>query len=256
MKPFCRLVKTAAILVLLVFVAGPLCMVFTQSLCIGDRAAKDWAFHLKKRAYLSPEPAAHPGAVVQVFAARSWGLRGLFAEHTWIAVKPYAAETYTSYQVKGWYFIQQHQPPLEIRTGMPDCYWMGAPPRVLFELRGRPAQQAIARIAAAAAAYPYRDTYRLWPGPNSNTFTACMLRAVPELACDLPVTAIGKDYLPHGKLLCPTPGHTGYQLSVWGVFGFALGAAGGVEVNLLGLNVKLNFRDRVLELPGVGRVLG
>ena len=43
--------------------------------------------------------------------------------------------------------------------------------------------------------YPYADSYRVWPGPNSNTFTAFVLREVPELRVDLPPTAIGKDYL-------------------------------------------------------------
>ena len=248
--------KAGSILLCVVFLAGPLCMVARQPLCLGDRAAKEWAFHLKKRAYLSPEPGAHPEAVVQIFAARAWGLRGLVAEHTWIAVKPHAAECYTIYQVKGWLYTERRQPPLEIGTGMPDCYWMGARPRVLFDLRGKSAQQAIARIAAAAAAYPYQDTYRLWPGPNSNTFTACMVRAVPELSCDLPVTAIGRDYLPHGQLVCPTPSHTGYQISLWGLAGIALGFAEGVEINLLGLSVKLDFAGRCVELPGVGRVIG
>ena len=43
--------------------------------------------------------------------------------------------------------------------------------------------------------YPYANTYSLWPGPNSNTFTAWIARAVPELETDLPATAIGKDYI-------------------------------------------------------------
>jgi hypothetical protein len=34
----------------------------------------------------------------------------------------------------------------------------------------------------------------MWPGPNSNTFTAAVLRAVPELAILLPPNAIGKDF--------------------------------------------------------------
>jgi hypothetical protein len=55
--------------------------------------------------------------------------------------------------------------------------------------------QLIKRIDKAAREYPYANEYTVWPGPNSNTFTAWIARAVPELGVDLPATAIGKDYL-------------------------------------------------------------
>ena len=42
--------------------------------------------------------------------------------------------------------------------------------------------------------------YRIWPGPNSNSFTAAILRAVPELGVSLPANAIGRDY--RDRLLC------------------------------------------------------
>ena len=40
---------------------------------------------------------------------------------------------------------------------------------------------AVARVEAAVASYPYPASYRTWPGPNSNTFTAWVGRNVPEL---------------------------------------------------------------------------
>ncbi|NDA85703.1 MAG: DUF3750 domain-containing protein, partial [Burkholderiaceae bacterium] len=33
----------------------------------------------------------------------------------------------------------------------------------------------------AVQSYPYADSYTMWPGPNSNTFTAHVGREVPEL---------------------------------------------------------------------------
>src|SRR6266567_1839912 len=36
--------------------------------------------------------------------------------------------------------------------------------------------------------------YRIWPGPNSNSFVATILRAVPELAVSLPPNAVGRDF--------------------------------------------------------------
>ena len=47
-------------------------------------------------------------------------------------------------------------------------------------IRGAEAQGLIPRVQAAIAAYGYNHAgdYRVWPGPNSNTFTASVLRAV------------------------------------------------------------------------------
>ena len=77
------------------------------------------------------------------------------------------------------------------------------------------------QIEAAVAAYPYPHSYRAWPGPNSNTFTAFVARRVPELGLDLPPTAIGKDWLGGGTLVATTPSGTGWQLSLAGVLGVA-----------------------------------
>ncbi len=40
---------------------------------------------------LAPTPAEHPDAVVQVYAARTWGWKGAFAVHSWIVLKPEGA---------------------------------------------------------------------------------------------------------------------------------------------------------------------
>ncbi len=41
-------------------------------------------------------------AVVQVYGARAMGVKGWFAVHTWVAVKPTDATVYTVYEVIGW----------------------------------------------------------------------------------------------------------------------------------------------------------
>ena len=63
---------------------------------------------------------------------------------------------------------------------LPDRSWYGQPPRLVTELRGSAAASAIQKILEAVNAYPYAHEYRLWPGPNSNTFTAYIVRRVPE----------------------------------------------------------------------------
>jgi len=49
-------------------------------------------------------------------------------------------------------------------------------------------------VDRAARAYPWADTYKAFPGPNSNTFTAWVARQVPELGLSLPFSAIGSGY--------------------------------------------------------------
>src|SRR6185295_19235111 len=92
-----------------------------------------------------------------------------------------------------------------------------------------------AKLPAAAASYPYAQTYSAWPGPNSNTFVAHLGRQIPELRLDLPSTAIGKDYLPDGAVFARTPSGTGYQVSLSGLLGVLVGQDEGLELNLLGL---------------------
>ena len=69
----------------------------------------------------------------------------------------------------------------------------------------------IERIEIAAREYPYASEYSAWPGPNSNTFTAWIGRAVPELEIDLPATAIGKDYL-GSSVFAAAPSGAGFQV--------------------------------------------
>ena len=124
---------------------------------------------------------------------------------------------------------------------------------MLAERRGDGVDELIARIDKPRRRYPYADTYRVWPGPNSNTFIALVLRAVPELRVDLPATAIGKDYL--GAALSRwTPSGTGAQFNVFGVLGVLAGIEEGVELNVLGLTFGVDPLDLSLKLPLAGRV--
>ena len=93
----------------------------------------------------------------------------------------------------------------------------------------------------------------MWPGPNSNTFTAWVGRKIPELRLDLPSTAIGKDFL-GTDLFSSAPSGTGYQLSVFGIFGVLLAAEEGVEVNIAGLVFGLDPLDLTIKLPLFGKI--
>jgi hypothetical protein len=84
---------------------------------------------------------------------------------------------------------------LRIARDIPDRYWFGEKPRILIEHRGAGVDELIHDIDKAAHAYPWKTTYRVFPGPNSNTFTAWIAKQVPEMELDLPLSAIGSGYV-------------------------------------------------------------
>ena len=212
----------------------------------------DWRHASRESIGVAPKPETTREAVVQVYAARAFGWRGTLAVHTWISVKPEGAPDYTSYEVIGWYAFHGGS-ALRSHNGEPDRRWFGAAPDVLADLRGAAATRAIAAIEKAVANYPYKEKYRTWPGPNSNTFTAYVARRVPALAVDLPPTAIGKDYLANGALLGRAPSGTGLQISLFGLLGVLVAAEEGIEFNLLGLAFGIDPTGLALRLPGIGR---
>jgi len=219
---------------------------------VGRVAAQDWRTASQEPVGLAPDPATHAEAVVQVYAARVIGWRGVFGVHTWIAVKPAAASEYTVYEIIGWR-LRWQDTALAVRHRAPDARWFGAVPELIAEKRGPGAAVLIPRIDAAARAYPWAGEYIMWPGPNSNTFTAWVLRAVPELEADLPPTAIGKDYSGM-KIVGSAPSGSGFQLSLFGLLGVTTSGVEGLEVNLLGLTFGINPFDPALKLPLVGRI--
>ena len=240
------------LLVVALMLSGPL-----LTLATGDASMRgDWRTATHRPTGLAPDPADHPEAIVQVYASRTFGWRGAFAVHTWVAAKPAGADRYTRYEVIGWR-MRGGGSGLSISDDhAPDAEWYGAAPRLIDDLRGDDAEMVIARLPGAASDYPYATTYSAWPGPNSNTFVAHLGRAIPEWRMTLPSLAIGKDYLPAGELISPAPSGTGYQLSLGGVLGVMAARYEGLEINLFGLVTGIDFRRPALKLPGIGRIPG
>jgi len=215
--------------------------------------AGDWRTANRENTGIAPDLATTREAVVQVYAARAWSWRGAFGAHSWIAVKPTGAPAFTVYEVIGWR-AYRGMPVVSISGRAPDARWFGADPEIIADLRGEGVGQVIINIDAAARDYPHADEYRVWPGPNSNTFTAFVARSVPELRLDLRPTAIGKDYLPNGDMFARAPSGTGYQFSLFGLFGVLVGAEEGLEINLLGLTFGIDPMSFAVKLPAIGRI--
>ncbi len=211
-----------------------------------------WSRADRSSAGIAPDPARTQEAVIQVYAARTYGWRGIFGLHTWFAVKPARATVWERFEVVG-FGVSRGRPAGRTGPGVPDARWYGNNPALLGELRGSKAEAAIPLVRMAAADYPYQKEYTVWPGPNSNTFIAHLLRRVPQLRVDLPANAVGKDYPVDGLLAC-TPSGTGWQLSLGGILGLAVGRVEGFEVDLLGLDAGVDFRRPALRLPGIGRL--
>ena len=214
--------------------------------------AQGWRTASSAPVGLAPDPATTPEAVVQVYGARAWGWRGYFGVHTWIAVKPRAADAYTVYEVLGWQ-LRWSDSAVAIRQRAADARWYGAAPQLFADKRGAQAEALIPRIDAAARSYPYAGEYSAWPGPNSNTFTAWIARAVPELEVNLPPTAIGKDYL-RDRVLASAPSGSGLQFSLYGLFGVLASDVEGVELNVLGLSFGIDPFSPAIKLPLLGRL--
>ncbi len=212
--------------------------------------AQNWWTASREPVGLAPDPALTPEAVVQVYGARAFSWRGYLGIHTWIAVKPTQAKSYTIYEVIGW-LQRRKMPVLVIYENVPDRRWYGNMPEILMEKRGDGVDALIERIDQAARSYPYAKDYTIWPGPNSNTFTAWISRAVPELQLDLPPTAIGKDYLGY-RLISQAPSGSGFQISFFGLIGVLVSKVEGVEFNLLGLSFGVGLDPPVIRLPLAG----
>jgi len=214
--------------------------------------ATDWRTASRAPVGLAPDPVATPEPVVQVYAARAVRWRGYFGVHSWVAVKPAGARAFTVYEVIGWR-LRYDDSALVIRQRGPDERWFGAEPELLADKRGAGVEKLIERIDAAARAYPYAAEYGIWPGPNSNTFTAWIARAVPELEVDLPPTAIGKDYL-RDRWFATAPSGRGLQVSLYGLLGFTASTIESMEINILGLTFGMHPYPPAIKLPMVGRL--
>jgi hypothetical protein len=196
-----------------------------------------------------PAAAGHKPAMVRVFAARTGRWKGIFAVHSWIVVKEKGGD-YQRFDKVGW------GSPVRINAYPPDARWYSNDYNVVFAADGAAAEKLIPAIRAGVRKYPFsrRGDYRIWPGPNSNTFTACVLASVPGMQASLPPTAIGKDYPCNGRWLSRTPSGTGLRLSLGGLLGLTAAWIEGLEINILGAVVGLDIRKPAIKLPGLGRI--
>ncbi|NNM74902.1 DUF3750 domain-containing protein [Enterovirga aerilata] len=215
-----------------------------------DDLAPDWSRADWTSAKILSAAAEHRPALIRIYAARTGRWKGMVAHHSWIVVKEEGASRYTRFDKVGW------GSPVRTNGWAADARWFGNDPQLVLAIDGAEAERLIPEIRRAVAEYPYAGfgDYRVWPGPNSNTFVAYVVARVPGLRTALPPTALGKDFHPFGDFAGLTPSRTGIQLQLGGYLGLAVGWVEGLEVNFLGLVAGLDLRRPAFKLPGWGRI--
>ncbi len=210
----------------------------------------DWRSADRSSAGLLHPAADAPEAIIRVFSARTVNWKGIVASHSWIVIKDAGAPAYQRFDYTAW------GQPIWVDRFVADGRWFGSVPEIVFAADGAEAERMIPRIRAAISGYRYArlGDYHLWPGPNSNTFVATVMAAVPEIRASLPATAIGKDFPYDGRWIGLTPSGTGVRLNLGGYFGVTLGWVEGLELNILGAVAGVDFRHPGLKVPGLGRV--
>lgn len=236
------------LILILALIVGPIAV--SAALYASSERAANWQLADRSSAGLLPEAAAKSEAVVRIFAARTVRWRGIFAVHCWIVFKDKNAPDYTRYDYTAW------GEPIRVNGFAADGRWFGEVPETVFAADGTDAEALIPQIKAAIAAYAYRNygDYRAWPGPNSNTFIAAILDAVPGIHATLPPTAIGKDFPYNRSWLSTTASGTGMRATLGGYLTLSIGWIEGIELSLFGGVLGLDIRKPAIKLPGLGRI--
>lgn len=242
-----RLMARAAALMAIIFVFPALATLGWWMLQErpGSWRAADWS----SSGLLLAKPEAGDAAIY-VLAARTGGLKGALSVHSWIVVKKPGRTTYDRYDKVGW------GSPVRRNGYAADGRWYSNPPNIVQVVEGEAAARLIPAVEAAIEAYPFARAgdYHIWPGPNSNSFVAHVLREVPGLGVALPPNAVGRDFAPGLGAFDVAPDGRDVHATLGGLAGFAFGARSGLELHFMGLVAGVDFARPALKIPGYGRL--
>ncbi len=199
---------------------------------------------------LLPQASSVADAQVIVLATKTGQWKSIFAEHMSIVLKRKSDQEWTRYDVVGW------DQPVRKNNYVADAYWYGNAPRVIYKLQGDEAEALIPKIESSIAVYPNstKGSYVLWPGPNSNTFVAWVVRHTEGFNATLSPLAVGKDFLGRGFQMAEAPSKTGYSFSWNGYLGLTLAKQEGLELHLIGGTIGIDPMHLGIKLPGLGQL--
>lgn len=189
-------------------------------------------------------------AAIYVMAARTGGMKGALSVHSWIVVKQAGSDAYVRYDKVGWGM------PIRRNGYSADAFWYSNLPYIVHAVTGPDAEAMIPQVERAIAAYPYSQNggYRIWPGPNSNSFVAHVLDSVPALGTRLPPNAVGRDFQPGLAAFRLAPDWRDLHATLGGLAGFAIGTRSGFEIHFMGLVAGIDVMKPALKIPAFGRV--
>lgn len=129
---------------------------------------------------------------VQLRYASLPSVLGLFASHYWFVVFDGAkAQRWEVWQTKNAGGRAVGHVHCDLKP--PDAGVGGGPMRVAAEWTGEEAER-LKRVLDRTEAYPFCQRYHYWPGPNSNTYAAWVLKQA-GIEHPLPRHAIGRRFL-------------------------------------------------------------
>lgn len=197
-----------------------------------------------------PPPQTVKGPAIFVMAARTGGLKGAFSVHSWLVIKRSDSSGYDRYDKVGWGM------PLRKNAYAADGRWYSNTPKIIAAISGAKAAPLVEKAELAIANYPFkrRGDYTIWPGPNSNSFVAHVLKTIPEMSITLPSNAVGRDYAPGFASIELADDWADVHATFGGIVGFAAGLRSGFEIHLFGLVAGFDFTRPALKIPAYGRV--
>jgi len=240
-----RMLKLALVAILVVYLVPA---ALSAGLWYTSDHATSWRTADWSSSGLLPTARADERAAFYILSARTGGLKGAVAEHSWIVAKEKGAARYERWDKVGW------GSPIRHNGYDADGRWYSNEPRVVFSAFGERAEGLIPKVREAIDAYPFsmRGGYHIFPGPNSNTFVAHVMRHVPEIDVALPSVSVGRNYPSDGDLVFLDPDRRDLHLSLFGYAGLSIGWKSGLEVNLLGLVAGIDPRRLGVKIPAFG----
>lgn len=230
-----------------------LILIITFLFFIGCYENEDWQSASRESANIATPAKDMHKAVFQIYSARAFSWRKYFGVHTWIAWKSTKDSNYTIAQVTSWH-LDYTGSSVNVQQDIPDRYWYGEKPVLLYEVFDNKAEQLIVKTKELIDEYPFKSTYKVWPGPNSNSFISYIIRKLGVIKTELPPEAIGKDFLGNNFYVTKSLNGSGLQISAWGLIGITLGSAEGIELNILGLCFGIDIFNPAIKLPFWGRI--
>jgi hypothetical protein len=184
--------------------------------------------------------------VVRLYLATLPSVLRAVAVHHWFVVHDPATGRYDRWEVwqrpdaggESWGHVHRNLMPFDRPVG-------GGPPAVAAEWHGAEAARLRALLEQPEA-YSFRNCYRYWPGPNSNTYAAWNL-ARAGLLHDFDPRGVGKDFL--GTYGFGLERRLGAVCVSSPLLGLRAGPLAGLELHLLSLTFGVSLRPFAVKTP-------